>query len=242
MISFARMGEPKLLNNRLTYSDLSYTDKENQYCAKASKMEMAEYIEARVNQSDADYAVIWGFVPGDGIRQAYKRFLTNPGEVTFSIDPSASFNLGSLHLYNPKDIPPVLGLRVKVNGQEIEDIGFKTVDEIEMDSDISLSTSHSFTSELGKLGSLFGSKNQATEIKRPAPSKKEKQYYRSVKLNEIGEHVGREVKIYIASGLVREGTLERVQGSTIFVVRSLRGGKFTMPIPYGQVTKIEAFY
>lgn len=243
LMSFARMGQPKLLHNRLIYSDLSYTDRENRYCAKISKMKMAEYIDARVNQSDADYAVTWGFVPGKGIRQAYKRFLTKPGKVTFSIDPSASFDLGALHLYNPKDIPAVLGLRVKVNEQEIEDLSYKMLDELELDSDVALSTRHSFTGGLGELGSLFRPKNQTTEVKRPVTNKKkEKPHYRPVNLNEISNHIGREVKIYIASGLVREGTLDRVQGSTIFVVRSLRGGKFTMPISYGQVTKIEAFY
>jgi len=242
LMSFARMGEPKLLNNRLIYTDLSYTRKANQYCARASNMSVAEYIDARVNQSDTDYVLTWGFVPGEPIRQAYKRFLTKPDTISFSIDPSASFNLGALHLYKAQDIPAVLSLQVKVNDRAISDLGFKTIDQIEPDEAAPVTTKYSFAGGLGELGTMFNSQEQPAQVRKPKQSKKHKPHYQVVELREIGNHIGHEVKIHVANGLVREGTLEGIQGSTIYVVRTLRGGKFTMPVPYGQVIKVEALF
>jgi hypothetical protein len=44
------------------------------------------------------------------------------------------------------------------------------------------------------------------------------------------------------AGLTREGVLERVEGKTIYVVRIMRGGRFTMPVPYSQVKTVEALF
>jgi hypothetical protein len=244
LISFARMQEPKLLDTRLTYTDLGYAQKEIEYCAKASGMSVADYIEARVNQPDRDYAVTWGIVPGQAIRAAYRRYLIKPGDISFAVDPVESFSLRTLHLYKPEDMPAILGLRVSVNDQPIGDLAFKPADKSMFDDEDPGATRYSVTASLGELGSKFQKKEQPnrTTTTTAAPKKVEKPHFRVVTLDGIREHLGHRIKVHVAGGLVREGTLERVADSKLFVVRNVHGGKFTVPVPYAKVAKIEVFY
>lgn len=242
LMSLATMGQPSLQLNRLTYTDLGYTRKANDFCARADNTSVAEFIEAQVNQPDADYLMTWGIVPGPGIRAALKRFLTEPQTVEFLIDPTANFDTSTLYLYKARDIPTVLNLQVKVNGQAIEDLSFKTAEEAAASDNTLADIQYSFAGQLGMLSNMLAPEPAPVVNQPTASAKKEKPRFRAISLQELEQHIGAEVKVLTHAGLSREGTLDRVEGSTIFVVKTLRGGRFTMPVPFGQVKKVEALF
>ena len=243
IMRFASFGQPVMLENRLTYTDMSYVQKSNEYCAKASNMSVTEYIEARVAQSDLDYVFSWGFIPGEGIRTAYKAFLTKPTKLEFSIDPDKNFNPAMMAFYSAKDIPSVLNLSVRANNVLITDLSFKTTDELEDSTDVTKANQYSITGRLGSFSELLTPEEQRLKAKQATPKpNKEKPRYRLIKLKDVNKHIGEEVRVYTLSNKVRKGTLEKADGTRLYVVQSLSGGKFTMPVNYRQVAKIEAFY
>ena len=76
----------------------------------------------------------------------------------------------------------------------------------------------------------------------PKSVQEEEPRYQTVGLKELHRHIGREVKVVTLAGLTREGTLERMDRSTIYVVRIMRGGSFTMPVPRKQVKTVEVLF
>jgi hypothetical protein len=241
LVAFAGISEPDLRASSLSYTDLGATAATNAFCAEADGISVEEYIEARIDQSEVDYLMTWGFVPGEGLRAAYKRFLRDPQSIELQVDPGIGFDPSTLHLYKASDIPQVLKLQVAVNGQPVEDLSFKTADEVEIPGEDASGVQYSLAAQLSSLTRSFSPEDRrAVDVPRPAP--KEEPRFRRVSLKQLKQHVGREVKVVTTAGLTREGVLERVEGKTIYVVRIMRGGRFTMPVPYSQVKTVEALF
>jgi hypothetical protein len=100
---------------------------------------------------------------------------------------------------------------------------------------------YSLATQLSSLTRSFSPEDRrAVDVPRPSP--KEEPQFRRVSVKELKQHVGREVRVVTTAGLTREGVLERVEGKTIYVVRIMRGGRFTMPVPYSQVKTVEALF
>lgn len=241
LTSFAEMGEPTIRLNKLTYTDLGLTPKTNDFCAKADNTSVEAYIDAQVDQSDYDYLMTWGIVPGEAIRAAYRRFLSDPQTVEIAMDPESGFDPSTLHLYKAQDIPRLLNLQVTVNGQPIEDLSFRTADEVELPEEARADVQYSVAGQLRGLSDSLAPEEQRADDEQ-APIEKEAPRYRPVTVKQLKQHVGREIKVVTQTGLTREGTLDRVEGSTIYVVRIMRGGRFTMPVPFDQVKTVEALF
>lgn len=241
LTSFAGMDDTDMRSGAMTYTDLGLTRMTNEFCAQLDETTVEEYVAARVDQSELDYLMTWGFVPGEGIRTAYRRFLSDPQTVEVKMNPGAGFDPSTLHLYKASDIPQVLNLQVMVNGQTIEDLGFRTADEVELPKAASAGVQYSLAARLGSLRGSFGPEHRRA-VDTPRSVEQEEARYHSVTVKDLDQHIGRKVKVVTTAGLTREGTLESADRSTIYVVRMVRGGRFTMPVPYEQVSTIEVFF
>lgn len=225
---------PRMTAVNAVYKDLSITDRMKRYCASASGTTVEDYINAEVDQSDAAYLHKWGFVPGPGIRAAYRQFLQNPGEVQIEARSPEGIDPASLKLFRPEDAVSMLNLSVKVNGTAVADLSYRreAADE---------------AVPAGKAAAVPGSEPGAS---RPGPVARSaraepaepKSGYRAVRLGELPQHLGRRVRIYLVGNVMREGVLAEVQGKNLTLERRYAGGAMTVRVAVNRIEKIEVLY
>jgi len=218
---------PRLSKIIVNYTDQSYTKRFTEYCAALSKLELNEYIAAEVNQQPIYYSYSWGFVPGPGLRQAYRAFLTNPGQIDVSLELPESVTPESIELFKPEDIPGLINLQVSVNGEAVKDLSFDFYQGQKLDMS-------------GKIDQLFAQPG-AEPVAPQKPKKKvkyETKYYR-VPVSGLKKYLGEEVRLRTSSGKTRLGFLAKIGTSVAYVEQRVHGGKFTMQVPLGSITKAE---
>ena len=221
-------SQPRLRGVTINYTDQSYTRRQVEYCAGLSKLQPNEYIEAETNQQPVYYGYLWGIVPGPGLRQAYRTFLSNPGQINLSFDLPESVNPDTVDLFKPEDIPGLLNLQLSVNGDAVTDLSFSFYEGQQLDVG-------------SKFETLFAQPGAA-----PAPrtnrEKKIVRYetrYHVVPVAGLKKYVGEEVRLQTSSGKARLGFLVNIGSNTAQVEQRVHGGKFTMQVPVGSITKAE---
>ncbi len=195
----------------LVYQDLSFTDRLKRYCTQASGMSVEQYIESEVNRNAAAYQKQWGFVPGPGLRQAYREFLTRPGEVRLQVTPSIEMDMETLRLFKPEDFASMLNLRVSVNGKAVTDLSLMPVSS---------------------------APTRPTPAPPAGPASVTNEF-RAVPTMDLDRHVGKAVRVHLTQGGMREGRLLQVVDGTARVERRFPGGTMTLAIPFRQIERVE---
>jgi hypothetical protein len=108
----------------LSYRDLALTRRIKAMCAEAAGISEEQYIEAQLALDDAGFQRAWGFVPGPGMREAYRNFLKQPGEIRVQVRPASDTNFEGLRYYKPQDAFEMLNPVVSVNGEVVSDLSF----------------------------------------------------------------------------------------------------------------------
>jgi hypothetical protein len=221
-------NQPRLSRVTVNYTDQSYTRRQVEYCAGLSKLQPNEYIEAEANQQPVYYSYLWGIVPGPGLRQAYLAFMSNPGQIDLSLELPESVTPETVDLFKPEDIPGLLNLKLSVNGDAVTDLSFSFFEGQQLDVS-------------SKFEQLFA-KPGATPAPRASRKKKivrhETRYY-VVPVSGLKKHIGEEVRLQTSSGQRRLGFLVSIGSNVAHVEQRVHGGKFTMQVPVGSITKAE---
>jgi hypothetical protein len=207
--------QPLLRTLEAVYQDLSFTDRLKRYCAKASGITVEQYIDSEVNRNAAAYQAQWGFVPGPGLRQAYREFLTKPGEVRVQMSPPVELDLQSLRMFKPEEIVSMLNLRVSVNGKAVTDLS--VLPSPSTPTRPALSAAPSPGAAPGFAASAF----------------------RAVPTADLGRHIGKTVRVHLTHGGTREGQLLQLLDGMARVERRLPGGTMTLAIPLRQIERVE---
>ena len=220
--------QPRLSRVTVNYTDQSYTRRQVEYCAGLSKLQPNEYIEAEANQQPVYYGYVWGIVPGPGLRQAYRAFLSNPGQIDLSLELPESVTPETVDLFKPEDIPGLLNLKLSVNGDAVTDLSFSFYEGKQLDMS-------------RKFETLFAQPGAAST---PPPSREKKivrhetRYY-VVPVTGLKKYVGEEVRLKTSSGQRRLGFLVSIGSNVAHVEQRVHGGKFTMQVPVGNITRAE---
>jgi hypothetical protein len=224
-------GAPLLSNVSITYYDDTYIAKVTDYCSKKSNLTKAQYIEREANSDDKYYAIIWGFIPGQGIRDAYKQFLNDPQQIDAVLSPPSPIDITTIEKYSISDIPSLLGLRITVNGKNISDVNIKPA-----------------PSELANLGVQSFDSIVSGEQVAPVPEQNASAHekgasaYHVVAIKDLGEFIGKPVRINVNTGDVREGWLTEVDKQRIVATKYVGGGELEYVIPIRNTSKVEVFY
>lgn len=203
--------QPLLRAFDVLYQDLSFTDRLKRYCAQASGMTIEQYIEAEVNRNAAAYQALWGFVPGPGLRQAHREFLTKPGEVRLHGTPSMELDMETLRLFKPEDIVSMLNLSVSVNGKAVTDLSMTSVTSTPARPTLSPTAA-------------------------PAAATSE---FRAVPATDLAQYLDKTVRLHLAHGTIREGRLVQLLDGMARVERRFPGGTMTLGIPLRQIERVE---
>lgn len=220
---------PNLSAVKVTYKDLSYTERLKKFCTKASAITEAAYIEAEVNRPDSAYRQQWGFVPGPGLRAAYRQFLEKPGELVLVARPGG-IDPRTLEFYKPEDILTMLNVTASLDGAAIADLSF-TRDAIP--SPAKATATARAPAAVERAFSPEAS-NQDT-----SPARATTGNYRTVRMSELPKHLGRQVRISLPKGVVREGKLVEVLPNMVTVSRDYGRGDMKFDVLAKQVEKAE---
>lgn len=222
----SRAHNPRVGIFKLNYSDNSYHKRFVKMCSELSKMSEAEFITAEVNQSPAYFANLWGIVPGPGLRDAYKEFLSDPGTIDVTLQWPDAIEPQNLQLYKPQDIPELLNLTLAVNNKPVSDLSFNFYNGKTLD------VSNRFTKLLGSDG-----RPEAKPVKKKTVKYKERYY--PIAPSSLSKYVGEDVRLVVKGDMPRDGRLIRMNGNIAYVQKRLSGGNYTMQVATGRIKKAE---
>lgn len=236
--SMAQGGMPQLANVEVTYKDDSYATRIVKYCSELDKTTKEDFINAEIKQPNEYFYMLWGFAPGDGLREAYKDFLLKPDLVTVTMAPSKEFNPMMVSMMTSEQLMEALNVRLKINGLLVTDLSFKAPPPAFMEKfEKRLANSLDFNSLL-----------RGEPIKPPAPVDeikihvKQPAAYHKISLDNAPQHISDFVRITMKNGGSRKGQLMRLDKTNLYVQQKVSGGKFTMTVPRAKIKTIEAYF
>ncbi len=227
MSMMSPVNPPRLSKINVNYIDQSYTKRFTEYCAGLSKLGLNEFIAAEANQQPVYYSYTWGFVPGPGLREAYRKFLTQPEQIDISLELPEAVTPDNVHLFKPQDIPGLLNLQVSVNGEAVQDLSFDFYKGQKID----------LSRNIERLFAQPGS-----EPVKPLREKKIVKYetkYYHIPVTGLQKYVGEEVRLQTNTGQTRLGYLTKLTKSVAHVQQRVHRGEFTMTVPVASITKAE---
>jgi hypothetical protein len=211
--------EPRLRRVALRYQDLSFTERVKRFCAEAGGMTVAQYVEAEVERSDGAYQAQWGFVPGAGLRQAYRSFLDHPGTLSIEATASNELELRALRHFKPDDVASMLNLQISVNDQPVTDLSWSAAPDT--------------------AAAVPPPAARPAAVTPPAPASEVTDGFRATTARELGAHIGHTVRLYLTRGVVREGKLLQILQGMARLERRYAGGATTLVIPLREIERAE---
>ena len=182
--------------------------------------------------------MLWGFAPGDGLREAYKDFLIKPDLVTLTLRPSAEFNPMAIAMMSSEEIMDALNIRLKINGLLVTDLSYKPAPlEFTQNFERRIANSLDFNAI------MRGEPIKAPEpVVKPKVVKKKVAAYYKISVAQAPQHISNFVRITTKAGSTRKGQLMRVDKNNLYVQKKVSGGKFTMTVPRAKIKSIEAYF
>ncbi len=119
---------PQLKDFSIDIEDLSFNERRNQYCAKLAGISSTEFVDRHVDQVRA-YADDSGFPVSDELLAAYRKYVTESGNVTISANPLDPVDLMTLLTLNPRQLLEWLSLDVNIAGKNIQELMVIAVEE-----------------------------------------------------------------------------------------------------------------
>lgn len=236
--NMAMGGMPKLTSVEVVYKDDTYIPRVIKYCSEQDKTEKQKFIEAEVKQPDEYFYRLWGFAPGDGLRDAYKDFLIKPDLVTLTLRPGEEFNPMAITMMSSEEIMDALNIRLKINGLLVTDLSYKPAPK-EFAEKFNRRIANSLD---------FKAIMRGEPIKPPAPVVKPKVVkkkvlgYHKITVAKAPQHISDFVRITTKTGNKRKGQLMRIDKNNLYVQKKVSGGKFTMTVPRAKIKTIEAYF
>ena len=189
------------------------------YCANVLKMDEQAYVDHIVSAEDSDYQKYYGFMPGEGIRQAVKKFMNEGGELDIRMRPSSDVNPMMLQQFRPEDIVSMLGVSAYVNGDPIQDLSF-TVDE--------------------SMNQYFGDKAYGEENGNKKPEQVKVTYtFQDTPVKQLPQYIGARIKVETKDGREREGTLMKISLNTATIEQRIHSGKFEALVPLSDIKNLK---
>ena len=233
-VYMSKGATPKMERLEFNYiPDQRFIKRRIEVCSQRMNIAEDAYVNLLQEKSDSAYAKELGFVPGPGLREAISKVVTGGGGVHVVSHPASPLDITTLHLYKPQDWPNMLGLSVSVNNVEITDLSFEIPKQQGGGNPF-----FSFAKAGGAKTDDAGGKNAREKVVQKKPMRPG--YYK-IPIENLGNLVGKNVRITTYEGKRREGVVLSVEDKIIFLERRIRGGTFSTRVYIGAIDKIELY-
>lgn len=222
---------PKLAKLDFAIRDDGFNTRRNNYCAAKAGKPITDYIADHVRLV-VERLRANGISPGPGLIDAYRRYLTEGGEITITATPPSPINPAEIPSYTAADAIVLLGLKVKVNQTVIADPG--------VDWDAA-----KVTQALG-MATAEPAPPEATDMVPEEPQKPVviPRAYHPTPVGELGQHVGKTVKLRTSTGANYKGRLEVAAEGLLKIKISVSQsrGNATLSLRTNEITAAEVLY
>ena len=229
VIAFASAVTPKLAKLDFVLRDDGFNARKNNYCAAKAGKPIPDYIADHVRLVTERLRAN-GVDPGPGLIEAYRRYLTEGGEITITAAPPAPINPAEIPSYTAADAIKLLGLKVKVNQTVIAD--------------------PSVNWDAAKVArALDAGRVQPEEPSEPVPPPPPpkpviiQRSFHPTPVGDLSQHIGKIVKLKTVTGVDYRGRVEAViEGGMVRVRINKPGGSATLVLKAGDLASAEVLY
>lgn len=222
-------------------------------CAEKNQLALGDYVAQLATLERAIYFQLWGFYPGEALRQGWKDFLLNPPhELIMSITPARQLDIAVLSTYKIPDLLTLLQLNVTVNGNPVADLAFELpVNHPGVLPDMSTylklsdalfapptpsSTSESPSVAAAPTAIPAGETPEESLQPRYVPK------YYVVSIASLDQYLGKKIKLYLADqAKPREGWLQSIASDQLILERKMGAGAAVSEIPLARIQQVEVF-
>ena len=220
---------PKLAKLNVVVRDDGFNQRRNTYCAaKAGKpveAYIADHVRLVVERLNAN-----GVYPGPGVVDAYRRYLTEGGQLAIAAAPPTPIDPAELRFYKPEDAIKLAGLTVKVNDKAVADL--------------------SLTWDSAKIARALGVEPQVspetdTAEATAAPAPKTvviQKSFHPVQVGQLGQHVGKIAKLKTANNAQYRGQLDGIVEGVVKITIRKPGGSATLSLRTSEITEAQVLY
>ncbi|HRD67721.1 MAG TPA: hypothetical protein PKY50_16370 [Candidatus Competibacter sp.] len=229
MIELATSLTPKLAKLNVAIHDDGFNQRRNKYCAAKAGKAVDAYIADHVRLV-AERLNASGIYPGPGLVEAYRRYLTEGGQVIIAATPPAPIDPAELRFYKAEDAIKLAGLTLKVNEKAVTDL--------------------SVSWDAAKLTQALGVEPEsepepAGTVAVPAtvqPATTIRKTYHPIQVGDLSQHVGKIAKIKTTTGAQYKGQLDAfVEGIVKITIRK-PGGSVTLSLRSNDITDAQVLY
>ncbi|HHI77408.1 MAG TPA: hypothetical protein ENJ94_09560 [Gammaproteobacteria bacterium] len=189
------------------------------YCAQRRQLSPEAFVEAQIAEAHRQQAAA-GVTLGERLQQALDDYSRNWGELRLSIRPAEPLPMLRLATTEPERLVQTLGLRLTLNGQPVQPL------ELHIDPQ--------------RLAGEPPGEAGAELSPPPAPRgyRLERRFV-PAGVGNLGDLLGRKVRIWPKGDPVREGVLIAVVDGDALVEQLMSGGKVVAYVPLKKIERIE---
>lgn len=225
LMALATSFTPKLAKLNLVVRDDGFNQHRNNYCASKAGKPIPEYLADHVRLV-VERLRANGIAPGPGLIAAYQRYLSEGGVLTIAATPPVPVNPAELNEYTPADVIKVLGLTLKANETPVTDLS------VDWDA--------------ARVAKALGVEPEPEPEVTPAPVVQTpvviQKIYHPTPVGELGQHVGKIVKLRTKTGAQYRGQLDAFAEGLVRITVRKSGGSVTLSLRASEITAAEVFY
>jgi hypothetical protein len=229
VFELATLLTPKLAKLNVVVRDDGFNQRRNTYCAakagKPAETYIADHVRLVVERLNAN-----GIYPGPGLVDAYRRYLTEGGQLAIAATPPSPIDPTELQFYKPEDAIKLAGLTVKVNDKVVTDL--------------------SLTWDSAKIARALGVKPEVSpetdttdETASAAPKTVVIQKsFHPIPAGQLGQHIGKIAKLKTANNTQYRGQLDGVAEGMVKITIRKPGGSATLSLRTSEITEAQVLY
>lgn len=241
------IGTTKLVRGRLSYTDFSFNQRRNTFCAEQASLTVPQYIDEHTRLARLFFEQN-GMIPSAGLIAAYREFISIDGEARLDIkfSPDTALGLSELAQKSLQQWLQSLQPQIAVNGKAMDDI--------------SLSVNNEFLSDFGlpDLSNALVFLSDATITTTTTPDQSESESvnkllkiinppvsngsFRTIRSNEVSVHLGKPTVIKTAKGKRIQGKLVDADRSALQIEIYMLGGSIGYWLDYNEIDNIQVYY
>ncbi|WP_067514770.1 hypothetical protein [Endozoicomonas ascidiicola] len=230
----------------INYLDDGYTDKKVSFCANASGISKARYINNLVTQDDAYFSSVWGIIPGQEFRATYGSFFQNPRRIAINLELQQPLPLAKLDWDSTP--PPISQLYIAINNKELL-MPELTLNPVALGNRVDDLLMAFTQPEVPKpLPETKAAPVVDTQV--PAqPSTEDRgqremytgqhQVFTPISIEELAEGEPRPIRITLFSGRQYEGLLESLDERLMKLKSDQAGGEVIRPVTLSRIASVE---
>ncbi|MDH5434576.1 MAG: hypothetical protein OEY19_11575 [Gammaproteobacteria bacterium] len=219
--------KPDISFLEMKYVDIGYNSKKAEYCSVIEEIEAESYYEHQTNTVSKMFQQLE--IPhNETVVQAYQQYLQPESVLSFQFNPSANTNWVNYDEYSVEELVSIVGMKAYINDKQV-DFDFEGWTNKKLDKILDLKKEKVITEN-----DAAGGVNQYQTVMIYKA-------FEEIGIASIKNYVGFKAKIKRKDGNKFEGTIDKLNSSSIMITIYSKDGKVQLPILLEEIASIEVY-